>query len=579
MLVEQNDVKNNINRKVRSLGYFIGFFVLTMMNSIAANAQLKQTALQGLLDSAIKKAYKASVRIWGFDIEKNERTTAQFSGVVVSEKGIVLTAAHTIWPGTTYKVFFPDGRETIAKALGRIDLLAAPGTPDAGMMQILDKQKFPFAEMGFSTSLRENESCISISYPEKINQTLPTIRLGKIAEVKNEYGFLRSTCKMEPGDSGGPLFDQWGKVIGIHSAIDVAEDMNFEIPIDVYRKYWTALHEEVNYTKYPSQEDNFKQEVGTPTHKTNAIETSISKLAGKFAKGRHGSCTLTSKIAGIDNEVVGTIINLTISKAKSQIIIGKNSMVGDSPNVLINGLKMPLVVVKRDKQNDLIFLKADKDISGGIDIDTIQKNEAQLGTVVMAILPNGKYQKGIVGNKSIILEKNSSSPYLGVSVLFKSSPATVTVVKPGSPAALAGIQAGDFIVAINHAPIRQANEFLPELGKYWAGDEITIDWLRGDQTFSKSIKLINKPFVASKHPVDRFIGGSSERRDGFKEVFTHDVVLLPNQCGGPLFSIDGKFLGINIARYSRAVSLAVPRNFIVRLLKGEVALNNRNRYP
>jgi serine protease Do len=157
MLTEKNKIRNDIHHKLKPFVCFFSFFLLTMVNSMVSDAQQKHIVVQGLLNKAIGKAYTASVRIWGFDTEKNERTTAQFSGVVVSEDGIILTAAHTISPGITYKVFFPDGRAVIAKALGRIDLEATQGIPDAGMMQILSKNKFPFAQMAFSGTLHQNQ--------------------------------------------------------------------------------------------------------------------------------------------------------------------------------------------------------------------------------------------------------------------------------------------------------------------------------------------------------------------------------------------------------------------------------------
>ncbi|RZK58826.1 MAG: trypsin-like serine protease [Pedobacter sp.] len=431
----------NVRVKLKAFMPLIGLFLFIAISNHSNVQQMNVVETQAYLKNAVKKAYAASVRIWGFDVERNERTSAQFSGVVVSEKGIILTAAHTISPGRTYKIFFPDGREVIAKALGRIDLETAPGTPDAGMMQILDKGSFPFVEMGFSASLKVNEACISISYPERINLTLPTLRYGKIAEVKNEYGFIRSTCKMEPGDSGGPLFDQLGRLIGIHSAIDVNEEMNFEIPIDVYRKYWTALQEQKNYTTYPTQTDSFSKSSSDSFSKIWDLDVPIDRFASRLIKKNNNAFLLTSKLEGVDIEATGTVINYVENEVKKQFVVSKNSIVGDLPYLLVDDEKVLLEVVKRD------------------------------------------------------------------------------------------------------------------------------NWLRGDQTFSKSIKLMNRPFIPSKHPVDRFIGGSSERRDGYKQVFTHDAVLTPSQCGSPIFGVDGEFLGINIARYSRAVSLGIPCAAIIELLK------------
>ena len=73
---------------------------LVMLFNLNAIAQKKQVAkFQYTIAQAVKKAYSASVRMWGFDVQQNQRTSGQFSGVVVSADGYILTAAHTILPG------------------------------------------------------------------------------------------------------------------------------------------------------------------------------------------------------------------------------------------------------------------------------------------------------------------------------------------------------------------------------------------------------------------------------------------------------------------------------------------------
>ncbi|RYE42477.1 MAG: serine protease, partial [Sphingobacteriales bacterium] len=146
-------------------------FLALHSNSFAQKKHAKQ--FEDIIAQAIKKSYPASVRMWSFDVKQGQRTGNQFSGVVVTADGFILTAAHTITPGWNYKVFFPDGKECTAVALGRIDLSKTPGIPDVGMMKIIDKGVWPFAEMGYSNSLVEGEPCLSISYPESLNQTLP----------------------------------------------------------------------------------------------------------------------------------------------------------------------------------------------------------------------------------------------------------------------------------------------------------------------------------------------------------------------------------------------------------------------
>ncbi|RYY10831.1 MAG: serine protease, partial [Chitinophagaceae bacterium] len=207
--------------------------------------------IQSLTQEAIKKAYPASIRMWAFDTVKMQQAGPQFSAVVVTREGHILTAAHVNTPGQTYMVTFPDGVSCIAVGLGEIELAETPMMPDVAMMKIKTKGVWPFAEMGWSSAVKVNDPMISISYPETLNQKIPLVRFGNVTNVLNKYGFLQSTCRMEPGDSGGPLFDRHGRVIGLHSAINV--DVDYEVPVDLYRKYWNALHEARTYTAYPPQ--------------------------------------------------------------------------------------------------------------------------------------------------------------------------------------------------------------------------------------------------------------------------------------------------------------------------------------
>jgi len=57
-------------------------------------------------------------------------------------------------------------------------------------------------------------------------------------------------------------------------------------------------------------------------------------------------------------------------------------------------------------------------------------------------------------------------------------------------------------------------------------------------------------------------GGLSERRSGFRMVFVHDCAIAPNECGGPLTTIDGRVLGVNIARAGRESTYAIPLSTI-----------------
>jgi serine protease Do len=203
--------------------------------------------LQVDVQKVIRQVYRASVAITRYDAVKGNSWGGTFSGVVIDTAGYILSAAHAVNPGTLYEIIFPDGKKMLARGLGRI-----PGN-DAAMLKINDKGKWPCARMGWSSSLQKGMPCISISYPNVVGAKTPTVRLGYIAETETKAGFIRSTCLMEPGDSGGPLFDLKGRVIGLHSRIEMSLDANLEVPVDLYRKYWDALIKPETYANLPAE--------------------------------------------------------------------------------------------------------------------------------------------------------------------------------------------------------------------------------------------------------------------------------------------------------------------------------------
>ncbi|WP_412469121.1 trypsin-like peptidase domain-containing protein [Pedobacter sp. KLB.chiD] len=537
-----------------------------LLFSLHVTAQKKQVAkFQHTIAQAVKKAYPASVRMWGFDVQLNQRTSGQFSGVVVSADGYILTAAHTIFPGKNYKVFFPDGRECIAMALGKIENKETPGIPDVGMMKITDKGSYPFAEMGYSASLLKNEPCISISYPETLNQSLPTLRLGHVAEVKNEYGFIRSTCKMEPGDSGGPLFDYHGRVIGLHSAIDVDENMNFEIPVDLYRQYWTALNSERLYTAFPEKTDRVEID---PLFLQLQKESRMNALHPDFdAPEIKNSCfTITSTIKGQKQHINACLLNVkTLNNGKKQFLLSKNTMVGEEVQCDINGTKVPVKFVEKDQENDLVLLALEQDIIGGIDLNIVDTDtiDIDMGKFLYSISPTGEVMHSVLGSTQFNLPKINSQPYLGAMVVYHSSPVQFSLIKEGSPAEKAGIKVGDELISINGKSIKNAGEFAPEILKYWADDQVMFEWVNASGKMNKTLKLGARGQSLSNHPADKFEGGKSERRDGFNAIFVHDAAIKANACGSPVFDWDGHFYGINIARFSRTTTVVVPKKTIV----------------
>lgn len=185
-------------------------------------------ALQDKVRAVVKKVSAATVGI--------RIGASSGSGVIVSEDGYVLTAGHVAGePDKPCTLLLSDGSTVRAKTLG------VNRGIDSGMIKISEEgKKWAFAEMGESKSLQKGQWVVSIGHPGGYQPGRdPVVRLGR---VLNQNDFLIQTdCTLVGGDSGGPLFDLEGKVIGIHSRIGGPITANIHVPVATYRETWDRL--------------------------------------------------------------------------------------------------------------------------------------------------------------------------------------------------------------------------------------------------------------------------------------------------------------------------------------------------
>jgi serine protease Do len=163
------------------------------------------------------------------------------SGVVISEDGVVLTAAHVCdRPNRDVKFIFPDGKTARGKTLG------TNHERDAGMMRITDKGPWPFAELGALAEARLGDWVLTLGHPGGFDpERSMVVRLGRIIRLTPVA--LQTDCTLTGGDSGGPLFDMRGKVIGIHSRINDSTAENFHVSITAFRESWDRLAKGENW--------------------------------------------------------------------------------------------------------------------------------------------------------------------------------------------------------------------------------------------------------------------------------------------------------------------------------------------
>ncbi len=164
---------------------------------------------------------------------------AQGCGVIISESGFVLTAAHVAMrPRKSATLTLADGRTVTATTRGMNRFV------DAGLMKIDDGQNggkpWPCATPGTSKDLTSGMWCIATGHPGGYERARGMVtRVGRILDVRNDS--LVTDCALIGGDSGGPLFDLSGRLIAVHSRIgnDVAD--NLHVPIDHYDECWDQM--------------------------------------------------------------------------------------------------------------------------------------------------------------------------------------------------------------------------------------------------------------------------------------------------------------------------------------------------
>jgi serine protease Do len=214
----------------------LGSFVLRPAQANDATTVTVLKRVEAKSRAVASRVLGATVGVINLSLAGNGRL-GEGSGVVVSEDGLVLTVGHVIaQPGCELTVVFPDGRRAAAKALG------ANFARDSGLAKITEPGKWPHVEMGHSDDIRPGAWCMALGHPGGIQQgRTPPIRLGRVLNSGKDAKFLVTDATIISGDSGGPLFDLDGRVIGIHSNIGRHVDQNQHVPIDAFREQWTDL--------------------------------------------------------------------------------------------------------------------------------------------------------------------------------------------------------------------------------------------------------------------------------------------------------------------------------------------------
>jgi serine protease Do len=163
--------------------------------------------------------------------EQQERPTGVGSGFIISPDGYIMTNAHVVDGADEIMVTLTDKREFKAKLIG------ADKRTDVALVKIDAKQPLPAVQIGDSSKVKVGEWVVAIGSPFGLENTVTAgIVSAKGRDTGDYTPFIQTDVAVNPGNSGGPLIDMRGQVIGINSQIYSRTGgfmgISFAIPID-----------------------------------------------------------------------------------------------------------------------------------------------------------------------------------------------------------------------------------------------------------------------------------------------------------------------------------------------------------
>ena len=238
--------------KMRPYLLWITVFLTAANADIVSEQSWKKTApenindlieIQDRLRSLLPEAKAALVSI--------EAVDGAGSGVIVSEDGLVLTAAHvTGSTGKKMKVRLSNGKRASAVTLGGSEI------SDGAMLQIIDEGIWPHVPVARNGKSEVGDWCFGLGHPGGFDKERGiVVRIGKIISKKDET--MQTDSRLLGGDSGGPLFDFDGHLIAIHSRVSQQPDQNYHVPVESFHANWDFFRDKELFSYDSMQKGGF----------------------------------------------------------------------------------------------------------------------------------------------------------------------------------------------------------------------------------------------------------------------------------------------------------------------------------
>ncbi len=351
------------------------------------------------------------------------------SGFLVRSDGVILTNAHVVDGSSEVKVKLTDRREFPAKVIGM------DKTTDVAVLKI-DAKSLPTVKIGDPSGTRVGQWVLAIGSPFGFeNSATAGIVSGKSRTLPDEgyVPFLQTDVAVNPGNSGGPLFDTAGAVIGINSQIYSESGgymgLSFAIPIDVAMKVEHQLlaHGKVTRGWLGVTIQEVNQSLGDSFGLAKPGGALVSSVA-KGSPAAKAGLQPGDVILALDGKEISTSADLPARVA-----------------ALAPGTRATLEIWRDHVRQDIAVRVGEVKDATVVAASDHGATRGRLGVEVRPLTPEEREQAGVKGG--------------------------VVVVGVQGPAARAGIQPGDVVLGLNGADVtnvEQLRKLAAKAGKHAA---------------------------------------------------------------------------------------------------------------
>jgi serine protease Do len=348
---------------------------------------------------------------------------ARGSGFIIRPDGLIVTNNHVVKDASSVSVTLDDGTELKATVLG-----TDPRT-DIAVLKIDAGHPLPFIQLGNSADVHPGEWVVAMGNPFGLGGT---VTAGIVSAVSRDIGagpydqFIQVDAPINRGNSGGPLFTQEGKVIGMNTAIFSPSGgsigIGFAIPSDMIRTVTSQLIATGHVTR------------GYAGVAAQAVDPAMAKA---LRLPETGGALLANVVAGSPaakagleaGDVVEAVNGKKVASPRDLAIVVAGVTPGDEAKFQI---------VRDGQHRDIAVRVAEQPAEQGVQAraDTSHAG-GRLGLALSPLTPEARQQLNVPEGLDGVVVRD---------------------VRPGSPAEEAGLREGDVIVGIGSQKARSPSE-------------------------------------------------------------------------------------------------------------------------